>query len=225
MSGSHLLSAFLLVLPFFHARAQLIQPLPSDSIHATVMLGQANEVIIEFANTGPDSLHLRWKLLESEIEAGWDIDLCDHGNCYTGIPSTAVMAPAPPGTNPYLELIVQPGATPGVAMLSFRVYLVQDLSQALTVHFRLSTPSTTGIHQSATEKLKIFPNPAGELLFLDYQGEEPLPWVRIMGPDGHQVGPLYPMVQGLRSIDVSSWPRGTHYIATPNGSIIPIVRQ
>ncbi len=225
MSGSHLLSAFLLVLPFFHARAQSIQPLPSDSIHAMVILGQANEVIIEFANPGPDSLHLRWKLLESDMEAGWDIDLCDHGNCYTGIPSTAVMAPAPPGTNPYLKLIVQPGATPGVAMLSFRVYLVQDLNQAQTVKFQLSAFSTTMTSQAAPAALKVFPNPVIDQLFLHYQGEAPLPWVRVIGSDGYQVGPLYPVIRGLRSIDVSSWPLGTHYIAMPNGSIIPIVRQ
>ena len=225
MPGSGLLRLLFFLLLSQGIGAQTLLPLPSDSVHAIVSLGQANEVLLEFANPGPDSLHLRWKLLESELPAGWDVDLCDHGNCYTGIPSTAMMVPAPPGVNPYLKLIVQPGALHGQGKLSFRVYLVQDISQAVTVHFRLTTSATSITQQPFAGSLRAYPNPVGELLFLEYSGTEPAPSLEVIGPDGRKVAAPFQVQFGLNAVDVTSWPQGVNHIISLSGSKLTILRQ
>lgn len=225
MLRSGLLRLLLFLLLSRGVGAQTLLPLPSDSMFAVVSLGQANEVLIEFANPGPDSLHLRWKLLEADLPAGWDVDLCDHGGCYTGIPSTGVMVPAPQGVNPYLKLIVQPGSMQGEAMISFRVYLAHDLNQAVTVHFLLATSATTGFPTQDTTRLRAYPNPVRDLLFLEYIGTKPMSAWRVFGPDGKQVAIGPPLTHGLHHLDVTSWPLGINYIVSPNGSIIPIIRQ
>ena len=92
---------------------------------------------------------------------GWDIDLCDYGLCYVGIPAGGTMNPVSGSTQAYLKLIVQPDTIAGAGWLWFQVYEVGNNSNFVDVYFSLHTPGTSGTASPGQSAgLRIFPNPA-----------------------------------------------------------------
>lgn len=147
--------------------AQTFNATPGPLLEKEVEFDQANECYIHFNNPGGDSLRLHWRVLESSIPAGWDADICDYGFCYFGIPSNGLMSPVADTIQPYLKLIVQPGAVPGAAWLWFRVYEEGNPENFNDVFFSLFTPGTSATHTADEPVLKVYPNPASDFLFLE----------------------------------------------------------
>lgn len=118
------------------------------------------EAYIFFDDFNEDTLHLRWALDFISIPDGWNIDLCDYGACYVGIPDAKDMWPAPGAEQPYLKLIVRPHQIPGSAWIVFRVAEVDYPEEETLVYFSLYTPGTVGVETIAPAPLRVFPNPA-----------------------------------------------------------------
>lgn len=147
--------------------AQTFTPLPGPVLNQEVAFQQANECYIYFDNPSGDSLTLRWRALEISLPEGWDVDLCDYGLCYIGIPGNGTMQPVYDTIQAYLKLIVQPGDVAGAAWLWFRVWEEGNADNFQDVYFSLHTPGTTAATEAEAPGTRFYPNPAREFLFLE----------------------------------------------------------
>ncbi len=173
-------------------------------------LEQANEAFIYFDNPSGDTLRLRWRRLEVNKPDAWDIDLCDYGTCYIGIPSNSEMSFVHDTIQPYLKLIVQPGQTPGTAWLWFRVYELDNEDNFQDVYFSLHTPGVTASNEPVQPiSFDVFPNPATEAVTITSANNEPVvcrvfdAYGRLMTENQHLLETLIP---------TANWPTGTYWI-------------
>lgn len=204
----YLLFAFLT--PYFSAFGQTFFPVDGP-VHTQEMLPeQANEAYIYFDNPSGDTLRLRWRRLEVNKPDAWDIDLCDYGTCYIGIPSNSEMSFVYDSIQPYLKLIVQPGQTPGTAWLWFRVYELNNEDNYQDVYFSLYTPGVTASNEPFEPfSVRIFPNPASDVFNITSENSEPVvcrvfdAYGRLMFENQHLLETLIP---------TANWPAGTYWI-------------
>ncbi len=151
--------------------AQTFFASPNALLQQEVAFNQANECYIHFVNPGGSSLQLHWRLIESNIPAAWDIDLCDYGTCYSGIPGNGLMNVVQDTIQAYLKLIVQPSNAPGAAWVAFKVYEEGNAGNFLNVYFSLHTPGTLGTAAPVATSMLVYPNPANAVLYLENQGQ------------------------------------------------------
>lgn len=190
-------------------------PSGNPQVEQEVDLGQANEVFLYFENLSPDdTLRLHWRLLEWSQPDGWDIDLCDFGTCYIGIPGNALMAPATGDDHPYLKLIVQPGSVPGAGWLWFRVYEEGHANDNYAdVFFSLYTPGVTAVKETGAASVRVFPNPVRERLWVENFGDQNLP-ARLTDAAGRPVWEGVLPQQERAGISVETLPAGAYFLQT-----------
>jgi len=154
----------LLVVP--QARAQfsitptdsLVTSAPADSI-LTIMQ-------IDVVNEAADSVAFTWRLIQEVVPEGWDVNLCDLGECYDGIPNSATMIPAATDAHAYLKLLVNPLAIVGDGFWHFWVYPEGDEDAKRDLYFRMSTYAV-GVGELALENPILWaPNPSFGTLHL-----------------------------------------------------------
>ncbi len=201
------------LLAFCTSLAQTFQPLPAPLLVREVAFEQATECTIFFDNPSGVPLQLRWRSGEVSMPDGWDIDLCDYGLCYVGIPAGGTMNPISGSTQAYLKLIVQPDTVAGAGWLWFQVYELGNDSNFVDVYFSLHTPGTTGTASPGQSAgLHVFPNPASDVLFLENIFDTKNTTARILSvagavmwegeiPDGHTA-----------QASTSDWPRGIYFV-------------
>lgn len=191
--------------------AQTFFPNPDPLLEQEISLQLANECTVFFDNPSGDTLQLRWRKLEINIPPDWDIDLCDYGHCYGGIPNNATMNPVFDTLQAYLKLIVQPGDTPGAAWLWFRVYELSNTDNYQDVYFSLHTPGVTGTTEAANTGWRFFPNPAADWLYLENSDAGDLP-VSIYNSQGVLMATAE-ILRGARvSLPVRDWPAGVYWL-------------
>ena len=101
-----LLPLCLLLLFSLEGRAQF-GITPTDSLTSEFPTDSLTRIFqIDFPNETPDSLGLTWRWIDGGWTEGWDVNLCDLGECYTGVPTDADMLPMPPEGTGFLKLIV-----------------------------------------------------------------------------------------------------------------------
>ncbi|MCC6462808.1 MAG: T9SS type A sorting domain-containing protein [Saprospiraceae bacterium] len=196
------------------ASGQTFVPMPGPLLQQEVEPGLANECYIFLDNPGGDSLRLRWKSVESSFPAGWTIDLCDYGACYTGIPASGTMNTVADTVQAYLKLIVQPNTSPGDAWLWFRVWEDGQATNFQDVFFSLYTPGTTGASAPGSSSLRVFPNPATEFLHLQNEDTQPLP-AQLTDVLGRLRWSAILLPQQQVQIAVDTWPAGAYFLQTP----------
>jgi len=198
-----------------HANGQTFSPTPEPTVQAEIGLELANEVYLYFENHTNELLQLRWRRMEESIPSGWNVDLCDYGECYIGVPPSAYMKPAPPGIQPYLKLIVQPGVWPGSAWYWFRIYNAANQSEYQDVYFSLHTPGVTGVQTAdKTTELNVFPNPATD--FLSIQNDDvQTKRFQLIDPLGNTRLQTMLVSGSALQIDVSAWPAGAYTLVAP----------
>ncbi|MCB0532159.1 MAG: T9SS type A sorting domain-containing protein [Lewinellaceae bacterium] len=196
--------------------AQSFQATPGPLLSQVVKLEQANECYLFFENTSSDSIQLRWKRLDMSFSPEWTVDLCDFGLCYVGIPASGTMSPSSATEQPYLKLIVQPGATPGAAWFWFRVWETGNPAAFEDVYFSLYSPGVTSLsHIEPMQNIQVFPNPATTQLNLENQSRNSTT-AQIVDAQGRLVwdGEL-PGLQ-RKQIDCSNWSAGPHFLLANN---------
>jgi hypothetical protein len=196
--------------------AQTFNSTPAPLLVQELQFEQANECYIYFDNPGGDSLRLRWRLIESNLPAEWDADLCDYGWCYIGIPSSGLMSTVYDTIQPYLKLIVQPGTNPGTTWIWFRAFEDGNQANFEDVFFSLHTAGTLRTNTPETAVLLAYPNPANETLHLQNTSQHNT-LARIFNANG-QVrwqGEIPP--QSMQTIPVNDWPSGFYMLQ--NGSL------
>ncbi|HND89746.1 MAG TPA: T9SS type A sorting domain-containing protein [Saprospiraceae bacterium] len=201
------------------AHAQRFQPLPGPLLVQEVQLEAANECVIYFENLSGDSLRLRWRSGEVSKPDEWNIDLCDYGQCYTGVPASGTMNPVSGPTRAYLKLIVQPGTVPGQAWLWFRVWELGEDSTYADVYFSVHTPGIVSTGMAATQELEwlLYPNPAQDVLSLQHFGHGPEAYLRIWASSGQPMWAGQLAVGCGQTLPVGHWPRGLYFVAGADG--------
>jgi len=193
--------------------AQTFHATPGVLLEREVQLEQANECYIHFNNPSGDTLRLRWRQLDISLPDAWDVDACDYGSCYIGIPSNALMNVVYDTIHPYLKLIVQPGATPGAAWLCFRVYEEGNPDNFEDIYFSLFTPGTSGTNTITDQSVRAYPNPARDFLFLENNQYTTLP-ARLTDSFGRIVWQATLLPAANERIPVLDWPAGLYFLQT-----------
>lgn len=193
------------------ALAQTFTPVSGPLLQQEVAFQQANECYIYFDNPSGDSLTLRWRQLEISMPEGWDVDLCDYGLCYIGIPNNGTMQPVADTIQPYLKLIVQPELTPGAAWLWFRVWEEGNADNFQDVYFSLHTPGTVGAQEAQGEALRVFPNPVSDFLFLENNQPDALT-ARLFDANGQLVGEKAVPGSSRETWPVGDLPTGNYFL-------------
>ena len=203
--------------------AQTFQPLPAPLLVHEVAFEQATECTIFFENPSGSPLQLRWRSGEVSMPNGWDIDLCDYGLCYAGIPASGTMNPISGSTQAYLKLIVQPNLVAGAGWLWFRVSELGNDSNYVDVYFSLHTPGTTGTATPGqVSALRIFPNPASDAVFLENTFDSKTTHARILSAEGAVRWEGEIPAGQTTQVSTSDWPRGI-YFAEAGGAMKKVV--
>ena len=80
---------------------------PTDSLVDVFATDSLTRIFqIDFPNTSGDSLALSWRYIDGGWTDGWDVNLCDLGECYTGVPADADMLAMGAEGAGFLKLIV-----------------------------------------------------------------------------------------------------------------------
>lgn len=194
---------------------QTFVALPGPVLTQEVAFEQAAECYIFFDNPSGDTLQLRWRSLEASFPDAWDIDVCDYGACYIGIPPNAAMNPIYGNIQAYLKLIVQPGLTSGAAWLWFRVHELNNDANFADVYFNLHTPGVTNATEAQASPLRAFPNPARDILTVENRDAEARPF-RLTDAAGVCRWQTEIPAYGQTSMQTSDWPSGIYFLQTTN---------
>lgn len=192
--------------------AQTFQPQPGPLLVHEVAFEQATECTIFFENPSGNPLQLRWRSGEVSMPDGWDIDLCDYGLCYVGIPTGGVMNPISGSTQAYLKLIVQPDTVAGAGWLWFQVYEIGNDSNYVDVYFSLHTPGTSGtVAPSRADALRVFPNPASDMVFMRNTSDRLTTQARILSLSGTVLWEGEIPAGQTAQVSTGDWPRGVYF--------------
>ena len=188
---------------------------PTDSLTATVNVDSIYSIHkIDIINELIDSLGLTWRLIDEEYPEGWNVNLCDLGQCYTGIPGSADMQLVGPGEEAFLKLVLSPLAIVGEGNWHFWVYPTDDPDNYVDLYFSIIT-GVVGVEEVAESELgpevwTVGPNPANEILNINSVGNSILEFVQLFNINGSLITELKPDSQ---SFDVSYLPSGMYLIA------------
>ena len=186
----------------------LVEEFPTDSLTRIFQL--------DFPNETADSLGLTWRWIGGGWTDGWDVNLCDFGECYTGVPSDADMMPMPPDGSAFLKLIVNSLELEGNCFLHFWVWPTGNQDAFVDVYFDLQNGGINAI--DSLEPLaapRAFPNPviSGQTVTLDGLNSPLSPSaVQRFGPDGkfHLCDPS--ATPSGWTLSTTGWPAGQHWI-------------
>lgn len=204
------------------ASAQTFVATPDPLKTQELAWAQANEVYIFFENNSGDTLQLRWKKVEASYPASWNMDLCDYGTCYVGIPANGLMNPAGPPQQPYLKLIVQPDTFAGAGWLWFRVWEDGNPANFSDVYFNLFTTGTLALSEAPAADLRAYPNPAKGMLQLENNSDQTIP-ATLLDAVGKTrwAGALAP--GQTCDLPTGQWPAGTYLLKTNENTRIIVI--
>lgn len=163
---------------------------PTDSLVSVFAVDSVTRIFqIDFPNQTGDSLGLSWRWVDGGWTETWDINLCDLGECYTGVPADADMMPMGPEGAGFLKLIVNSLETEGYCFLHFWVWPTGNQDALVNVFFDLrSDASVVSVSREVPNPRPIlYPVPAtsGTPLVLEWPGAKKHPSsVQLFGPTG-----------------------------------------
>lgn len=125
---------------------------PTDSLVDVFATDSLTRIFqIDFPNTSGDSLALSWRYIDGGWTEGWDVNLCDLGECYTGVPADADMLAMGPEGAGYLKLIVNALELEGMCFLHFWVWPTGNQDALVNVYFDLRNGGVSAVQQPVAE--------------------------------------------------------------------------
>ena len=199
------------------AHAQQFSISPTDSLVSEFPTDSLTRIFqLDFPNETADSLGLTWRWVGGGWSEGWDVNLCDFGECYTGVPSDADMMPMPPDGAAFLKLIVNSLELDGSCFLHFWVWPTGNQDAFVDVYFDLRNGGVNAIEfLEASPAPRAYPNPviSGQTVTLDGLNSPLSPSaVQRFGPDGkfHLCDPS--ATPSGWTLSTTGWPAGQHWI-------------
>lgn len=192
---------------------------PTDSLVAAFTTDSVPRIFqIDFPNETPDSLGLTWRRVGGGWTEGWEVNLCDLGECYTGVPSDADMLPMPAEGAGFLKLIVNAYELEGECVLHFWVWPTGNQDALVNVYFDLRNGAVSGLSDPQwTADIALYPNPvrSGAPVVLtppNFQANLSFRPMQRLGPDG-KFHPCIPSLDAAGwSLSTEGWTPGLHWI-------------
>jgi hypothetical protein len=163
---------------------------------------------IYMVNTTSSTLSLTWERISINVPAGWDYSMCDLGTCHGGIPqgpnTMNIVAVADSG---FLGLNIDPANIPGTGEVKVFVYETGNKPNGDTLTWKIT--SAVGVEEitSNTKGIKIYPNPATNVLNIKAPG---IHGGNISDVLGRTIMTLD--LKGEDQIDVSILPKGFYFL-------------
>ena len=204
--------------PFLSASAQF-GVAPTDSLVAAFTTDSVPRIFqIDFPNETPDSLGLTWRRVGGGWTEGWEVNLCDLGECYTGVPSDADMLPMPAEGSGFLKLIVNAYDLEGECVLHFWVWPTGNQDALVNVYFDLRNGAVSGLSDPQwTADIALYPNPvrSGAPVVLtppNFQANLSSRSMQRLGPDGKFHTCIPSLDAAGWSLSTEGWAPGLHWI-------------
>lgn len=182
---------------------------PTDSIYSTIDADSTISIFqIDLINTQPnDSLNITWKLISEDVTEGWDCNLCDLGECYTGVPNSAEMQAFAPYEAGFLKMLVNPLGIVGHGLWHFWVYPTGDEDNFVNLYFSINAEIIDGVdsleHESVVQQ-DIYPNPARGKIWVGNTET-----VQLFSQNGRLIIELKPQSE---FIDICEFPPGIYLL-------------
>ena len=187
---------------------------PTDSIYDTINADSTISIFqIDLVNLEDDTLNITWKLIEQDVTEGWDCNLCDLGECYTGVPNSAEMQGFASGEAGFLKMLVNPLGIVGHGFWHFWVYPTGDEDNFVDLYFSINAEVIENVSGEAeTAALpSIYPNPASEKIWVGHTER-----VQLFTQSGRLIIDLKPQSEFL---DISNLPSGIYLISRENAQV------
>ena len=194
---------------------------PTDSLVAEFPTDSLTRIFqIDFPNETADSLGLTWRWIDGGWTEGWDVNLCDLGECYTGVPADADMLPMPEGGAGFLKLIVNALDMEGACFLHFWVWPTGDPDALVNVWFDLSNGGVNGVPTASPSLLPVHPNPvhSGQWVALSMPPKDiSNPMMQRLTPQGKLLSCTPEWSQGRWRLSTEGWTAGMHLLQWTGG--------
>ena len=212
-----LMCTVLLLWPASGVRAQF-DISPTDSLVAEFAVDSVTRIFqIDFPNTSGDSLGLSWRWISGGWTEGWDVNLCDLGECYTGIPADADMLPMGPEGTGFLKVIVNALELEGSCFLHLWVWPTGNQDALVHVYFDLRNDATiTSVGEgTGFRQVSLHPNPAAigqTLTITGMKSPNPAGTMQRFSPQGALLHCPVHWVDGRAVIETQEWTSGIHFL-------------
>jgi hypothetical protein len=172
---------------------------------------------INISNTSPDSIVLKWELIDKITPVGWDYSYCDFNTCYTASSNDGIMAKVASGSKGFIKVNVMTSID-SWSYFKFKLWDMALPAETDTIEFWFNGINST-ISKPVEAKLSISPNPIsqGSLLTIDNiptQGK-----VLIVNSLGQQVYSGETPQNGKLQLE-ANWTKGVYFIRISNGSLV-----
>lgn len=194
---------------------------PTDSLVAEFPTDSLTRIFqIDFPNETPDSLGLTWRYIDGGWADGWDVNLCDFGECYTGVPSDADMLPMPEGGAGFLKLIVNSLDIEGMCFLHFWVWPTDNPDALVNVWFDLRNGGVNAVVNTPHPTIDVHPNPcrSGQQIVLSMPPNgNSYPTMQRLTPDGRLLNCTPERADGRWLLSTAGWPTGMYLLRWTGG--------
>lgn len=194
---------------------------PTDSLVAEFPTDSLTRIFqIDFPNQTEDSLALTWRWVDGGWTEGWDVNLCDLGECYTGVPSDADMLPIPEEGAGFLKLIVNGLDIEGQCFLHFWVWPTGNPDALVNVWFDLRNGGVNAMSTVSPRAVPVHPNPAlaGQWVNLSMPTQENLNLtMQRLTPEGRLLFCTPEWSNGRWRLSTAGWASGMHLLQWTGG--------
>ena len=192
---------------------------PTDSLVAEFPTDSLTRIFqIDFPNETSDSLGLSWRWIDGGWTEGWDVNLCDLGECYTGVPADADMLEMPAEGAGFLKLIVNALEVEGTCFLHFWVWPTGNQDALVHIYFDLRNGGVNTVGDPArVDQPLLYPNPVrqGECVTIPHSGVHSIRLDQPMqrwGGDGRLYSCIPTETASGWTLSTSGWSTGQHWI-------------
>ena len=189
---------------------------PTDSLVAEFPTDSIPRIFqIDFPNESADSLGLTWRWIDGGWTDGWDVNLCDLGACYTGVPNSADMLTMPQNGTGFLKLIVNALDMEGTCFLHFWVWPTNNPDATVDVWFDLRNGGVTEVSTLNPMAVAVHPNPvhSGQSIHLSMPSDrEVQPCMQRLTPNGQLVSCTPERSVKGWHLSTNGWTSGVHLL-------------
>ncbi len=155
----------LVLLSMYHVSAQQLSVSPNPSLSSGIETDA--EIVSHVSINVPAGTALIWKRVANSIPTGWTSLVCDDVQCWS---------PTYNGGSSYtttvgkLDVHFVPNGVQGIGNVTLRVYNPADsAASVIDIVFTSNAMSSSIIDKKENVKLKVFPNPASSIVYVEIE--------------------------------------------------------
>ncbi|MCF8365378.1 MAG: T9SS type A sorting domain-containing protein [Bacteroidales bacterium] len=140
---------------------------PGNIVTEYVELESYKNIQINMVHQGFNDITFGWVTIENNMLDKWEYSSCDNGGCYSLLPDSATVGPLADTVPGYVRLTVNPRDQIGSSTVKLFIYDIKYPDEGKFVTFDIIAVEPTGIYESETESLRIYPNPATDYMMFE----------------------------------------------------------